>query len=154
MNIKKFSASKWKHRTDTVQTPELAPWCAEDEKAECIVRNLDAVELACANEAAGQASKRAAIAEGLAGRGAEITDAIRQFIGAAGDAPADHVRRLELLQLGSVKPVFDLPAAMHLATNLPATFMLLTNRILELTGMGAEPGKPKGSGKSRASEPQ
>ena len=43
--------------------------------------------------------------------------------------------------------------AVRLVENFPTVFWNLTNKILSLTGQGAELGKPKPSGKTRKSTP-
>lgn len=155
-DMKKFAAAKWTPRSVAVPTPDLKPWFKEGVAAAVTIRNLDGPEIARANEIASQASagRMEAVVEALTGGNAEVAEAVKEILGTSDRVPADHLRRLELLQIGCVEPVFDLRSAQSLAKHLPTTFLILTNKILELTGLGSEPGKPKGSGKKKGSGPQ
>jgi hypothetical protein len=72
----------------------------------------------------------------------EQTKAIREALGLTGDTPGEIAKRLELLVAGSVSPKIDLSAAVKLAEAFPIEFMVLTNKISELTGKGADLVKP------------
>ena len=84
----------------------------------------------------------------MAGAG-DKAEAIRGAMGLSADeVPADVSRRIEMLTWGSVSPVLGMDGrdvAVRLGENFPTLFYQLTNRILELTGSGAELGKPKRS---------
>ena len=72
---------------------------------------------------------------------------------ASEDVPGDISRRIEMLAAGSVAPQLgadNRDVAVKLAENFPTVFYQLSNAILSLTGQGAEPGKPKRSGKTPA----
>ena len=89
----------------------------------------------------------------LAGDGDKAA-AIRQAMGLSNeDVPGDVSRRIEMLAAGSVAPLLgpdNRDVAVKLAETFPTVFYQLTNAITNLTGQGAEVGKPKRSGKTPA----
>jgi hypothetical protein len=63
--------------------------------------------------------------------------------------PADISRRIEMLTAGAVNPALgaaNRDVAVKLAESFPGVFYALTNAIINLTGQGSEPGKPRRSG--------
>ena len=69
--------------------------------------------------------------------------AVREMIGLTKGSPAEIVKRLEMLVLGSVVPKIELPLAVKLAEAFPIEFLTLTNKITALTGMGFDIVKPE-----------
>lgn len=149
-----FMAESFTPREDAIAVPDLAAWFGGDrEAARWKVRGLSGAELARVNEAAERARDLSAIAEGLVGPGKRAkVDALRSLLGIAGDTPPDLVKRLEMLQLGSVEPAVESDLAVKLAENYPVEFYQLTNAITRLTGLGRVPGKASDSGETPASE--
>ncbi|WP_027714896.1 hypothetical protein [Desulfuromonas sp. TF] len=145
-DTKKFTAAKWGDRTEAVPVPDLAAFFAEGDKAVIVVRALAGEELARANAAAENARRALAVAEGLAAGSEEIAAGIRELLGMGEDTPADFARRLAILEQGAVEPKLERAGALTLARNHGALFYLLTQKILELTALGRQPGKPGGSG--------
>jgi hypothetical protein len=130
-------------RTATVAVAELAPWFGEA-PAQWIVRGLTGEEIARANEAASRATLVASAVEALAAGSAakaEQVEAMRGILGYGTDTPADLVKRLDHLVAGSVEPAIDREIAVRLFNAYPVVAYQLTNKILELTGLGADPGK-------------
>jgi hypothetical protein len=66
---------------------------------------------------------------------------MRGILGIGTDTPPDLVKRLEHLVFGSVAPEIDREIAVRLFAAYPVVAYQLTNKILELTGLGADPGK-------------
>ena len=145
-DLKKYTAARWADRTEEIPVPDLAAFFGEGEPAVIVVRALDGEELARANAAAENARRALAVAEGLAAGSEEIAEGIRNLLGMGEDAPSDYARRLAILEQGAVEPKFDRAAALALARNHGAIFYLLTQKIIGLTGLGRQPGKPGGSG--------
>jgi len=75
-------------------------------------------------------------------------NAIRQALGLSGETPGEVAKRLEMLVSGSVAPKIELSAAVKLAEAFPIEFLLLTNKISELTGQGADIVKPDAASQS------
>lgn len=149
MDLQRFLGSQLCQREAEIAVPELAQWYAEGEEPLWVVRGLTAAELARAREAAERSDSVKALIGALAGDGDKAA-ALRDAMGLNDDeVPADVSRRIEMLAAGSVNPSIgtdNRDAAVRLAETFPVTFYSLTNKIQELTGMGAEPGKRRRSG--------
>lgn len=152
LDIQKFLNAALQPRQQDVAVPELQGWFAKDAPASWTVRGLTAAELARANQAAesGLDNVRAMVAA-MAGDGDKAAS-IRKAMGLSSeDVPGDISRRIEMLAAGSVAPQLgsdNRDVAVKLAETFPTIFYQLSNVILTLTGQGAEPGKPKRSGKT------
>lgn len=148
MDIQAFLNAALQPRQETVPVPELSEWFPGE--AVWVVRGLTAAELGRANQAAesGMENVRALVAA-MAGDGDKAA-AIRSALGLSNeDVPTDVSRRIEMLAAGSVSPVVgaeNRDVAVKLAETFPTTFYNLTNKIINLTGQGAEPGKQRRSG--------
>ncbi|MDR5867302.1 hypothetical protein [Halomonas koreensis] len=160
-DISKFTGATFTPREEDVQVPGLkAFFTGEPEKDDkgnpkppvWRVRGLKGAELAKANEAVEMNRNRSAIAEALAsGKDQKITEALRELIGNGEKVPDDTAKRIEMLTLGSVSPECSGQLAVKLAEAFPIEFTQLTNKIMQLTGLGGEPGKPKrSSGKTKS----
>lgn len=154
MDIQKFLNAALKPRETVVDVPELQAWFGKDTPAKWTVRGLTVAELARANQAAdsGLENLRAAV-QAIAGDGDKAT-AIRQTLGLSNeDVPGDVSRRIEMLTAGSVLPLLgadNRDVAVKLGETFPTVFYQLTNAIINLTGQGAELGKPQRSGMTPA----
>lgn len=152
MDLQKFLNESLTSREATLSVPELKGYFGED-KPEWTVRGLTAIELARANEISEKGPENIkSLIEAIAGEG-DKAEALRKSMGLSQEeTPQDITRRIEMLCSGSVKPVIgyeNRDVAVKLAETFPTTFFNLTNKILSLTGMGAELGKRKPSGKGR-----
>lgn len=150
LDLQKFLGAALVPRQHTQPVPELAAWFAPDAEPVWVVRGLTAAEMARANESAnGGLDKVHALVAALAGEGNKAT-AIRDALGLSNEAvPEDISRRIEMLAMGSVAPLLgtdNRDVAVKLAETFPNTFYQLTNKIINLTGQGAEPGKAPRSG--------
>jgi hypothetical protein len=153
MDIQKFLQAALQPRQSTLQVPELVAWFGT-EPTEWVVRGLSAAELARAPQAAERGLDNArAMGAALAGDGDKAA-AIRAATVLSNEAvPGDVSRRIEMLAAGSVAPLLghdNRDVAVKLAETFPTVFYQLTNAITNLTGQGAEVGKPKRSGKTPA----
>jgi len=149
MDLNKFINEAFIPRTAEIEVPELQAYFGDD-KPLWTVRGLTAAELARANMAADQGGDNArALIEAFAGSGDKVT-ALRRAAGISDEeVPADVSRRIEMLTAGSVSPALgqqNRDGAVKLAETFPTVFYNLTNKILSLTGQGAEVGKRKRSG--------
>ena len=154
MDVQKFLNAALKPREVSIEVPELAEWFGKDEKPVWIVRGLTAAELGRANQAADKSNENLrALVAAMAGAG-DKAGAIRKTMGLSDDdVPTDVSRRIEMLAAGSVSPEVgsaNRDVAVKLAESFPTIFYNLTNNILNLTGQGAETGKPKRSGQTPA----
>jgi len=85
--------------------------------------------------------------------GAARKEAFAAILGTGDDVPDDLVKRYEHLIAGSVSPPCDRELAIKLFATFPVVAFQLSNKILELTGLGADSGKAPGSGPIPESEP-
>lgn len=151
-NQKAFLKTKWQPRIEDVPVPDLQAFFLEGEAAAWKVRGLTGQELGRADEAADRSKTMIAIIEGLAGTSSkEKTDAMKELLGVGGNAPKDIAKRLEHLVMGSVEPSCTMDLAVRLCEAFPVEFLRITNKIIELTGMGQMPGKQTPSGGTQAS---
>lgn len=121
-----FAAAVFTPRVITLTLPDLAAWF--DGPPEWTVRGLTAAECARGDALA------------LGGR-AKLAAAMATVNGSAParspDWPVAIALRIEYLIAGSIEPAIDYPLACRLSDNYPVEFMLLTTKIVELTGAGA-----------------
>ena len=134
-----------------VSPPDACKWFGKT----WTVRGLTAAELARAREAGERHESVKSLVQAMAGDG-DKAKAIRDAMGLSDEQiPADISRRIEMLTYGSVEPKLgqDLrEVAVKVAESYPTLFYELTNRILELTGSGSEPGKRQRSTRTPPSE--
>lgn len=137
-DVQKFQGTKFKDRVEEVPVEDLRGFFDSKEKPIWKVRGLTGEELAFARDAEERARNINALVEGLAGKAAKAkAKVIMTELGLTDEkAPADFIRRLEILKYGSVEPTIDKPTSVKLAADFPTTFYQLTNKILELTGLG------------------
>ena len=134
-----------------VSPPDACEWFGK----EWVVRGLTAAELARAREAGERHDAVKSLVQAMAGDG-DKAKAIRDAMGLSDEQiPADISRRIEMLTYGSVEPKLGVDlreVSVKVAESYPTLFYELTNRILELTGSGAELGKRKRSTRTQPSE--
>jgi hypothetical protein len=140
-DMERFERAKFEPRRKVVAVESLAAFFAEGEAPEWEVRGLTANELHRAMEASRRQGSMEAIVKAMA-TNAEQVSTMRKALGLSNDTPGEIAKRLEMLVMGSVAPAIELPAAVKLAEAFPVEFLMLTNEITELTGKGAEMGKP------------
>lgn len=151
-NKNRFIKQEFEHRTESVSVPALAAWFDKGSNPEWTLRNISGNEMALAHEALAKSKNVAALAEALlTSNQKDKVEALKQFVGTADDVPGEMAKRLEMLVAGSVDPEIDMPIAIKLADNFPVEFMMLSNKVIALTGLGASQVKPKPSGKTRQS---
>ena len=140
----KFKRAQYEPRTEKVAIPELAEFFGPDEAPEFVVRGLNASELHIALEASTRTKPVDAMIKAIATQGDQV-EAIRRVLGTSTETPGEIAKRLSMLVSGSVSPEIDEAVAAKLAENFPAEFYDLTNRITNLTGLGATRVKPQPS---------
>lgn len=143
-NADKFQRAQYEARTKTVELPALAEFFGEGEAPAFTVRGLSASELQRAREAASRGKSVDAVVKAIASQKDQV-DTIRRALGMSSDTPGEVVRRLEMLVQGCVAPRLEHATAVKLAEVCPVEFYDLTNRITELTGLGASRVKPQPS---------
>lgn len=135
-NSSKFDSTKFEARTGAITIDGLRDFFDEDEEPEFVVRSLTHAEVAQCAEGAQSDPNLKALLEAAAGHTPAIKGAVQEMLGKVLDVPVDTKKRILHLTKGSVEPKIDEGTAVKLAETFPIEFTLLTNKILELTGLG------------------
>jgi hypothetical protein len=152
-DTKKFMKTKFTPRTGEVPVPDMKDFFPQGAEPVWKVRGLTGQELGRAAEAAARNRNISAIIEGLTGDAdKEKAEALKNLLG-IGVVPQDIAKRLEHLVIGSIDPVCTLDMAVRVCEVYPVEFYQITNKVMELTGRGQEPGKQQPSGKTEKSGP-
>lgn len=143
------------HREGELKVPQLKGWGYFDDGDDLVwrVRMATASELFRAREAPERQEKVFQAAMALASAGAVEAGELRKLYGLdSQDTPAEVSRRIDLLVWASVHPKIgpdNREKIVELSETHPLIFMQLTNLIDQLSGLGAQLGKPKPSGKTK-----
>lgn len=157
MDIKALekALSQARPRQKEVPVPALAPYLdmPDGETPVWTVRNLTAAELAWAEKGQERSEALEQLVRAFAS-GDGVSDAVREFMGLdATKPPPEFTRQIDFVVAGTVSPAITADnrgLIVLLSEKQPGTFRMLFNEIQRLTGLGAEPGKPKSSGKAPA----
>lgn len=150
-DIQKFETADFKFREKRVPVPDLKPFFNGDDPV-WTVRNLTGAELALVRDSVQRAKDLESIIDALAkGSGKDKVDAIREAMGITGDSD-DYIRRLTVLELGTVSPKIQRKHAVKLSEAHGVLFTSLTNEIYQLSGQGKSLGEPIASGEIPESE--
>lgn len=149
--VKEFLRTELAHRQAKVKVDELKDWF--DGEPVWTVRGLSHKEIAIADEHSEKTKNLTSLISALAGNDEDKQKLISQLVGHDKETPKDTAKRMEHLVMGSIEPKIELDVALKLSIHQPYVFALLTNKILELTGLGSEASvKQKPSGKTQASK--
>jgi hypothetical protein len=143
-DLARFGSADLAPRQAVVSVPDLAPWFGGDAEPTWTVRGLSGEEIARANEASARHKIMLAAIEALSSAGtarAEQVEAIQRLVGYGPEVPEDLSRRMDHLTYGSVEPAIDRATAVRLFAAYPIVAYQLSNKILELTGLGPDLGK-------------
>jgi len=151
-DVKQFKKTKFTTRKEEVSVPDLSAYFSEDENPVWVVRGLTGQELGQTKDAAARNRNISAIVEALdSGSKTKKVQGVKKALG-IDEVPQDIAERIEQLVIGSIEPCCDTDLALMLCERFPVEFYSLTNKILQLTGKGMTPGKPKSFGKTEESE--
>lgn len=143
-DLERFRQTDFSPRQAQVAVPDLAPFFPDGEAPVWTVRGLSGEEIARCNESNARYTGIAAAVQALANSAAakaDTVEALQTLIGYGSDVPEDLAKRFDHLTFGSVNPVLDRPAVVKLFAAYPIVAYTLTNKILELTGLGPDLGK-------------
>lgn len=141
-NTSKFQQARLEQRTDVIKVPEMKAFFDEGDDHIWEVRGLTASELAMANEAMAANKDMGSIISAIATGGKDKVDAVKELMGLQSDSvPDDIVRRISMLTVASISPEIDQTTAVRLGNTFPTTFYKITNKIIELTGLGYKLGE-------------
>ena len=138
----KFMTANLVYSEAAVVVSDLKPFFDDDSDPVWKVRNLTGPELARVNEEVKVNRDLGALIEQLTSEDAkEKIDAIKDSLGISDRTPDDVVRRIKMLEYGSVDPEVDQEFCVRLSDKYPTIFFALTNKIIELTGQGSRLGE-------------
>lgn len=139
-DAQKFETASFKDRIESVPVPRLKQFfkLKKNEKPAWKVRGLTGEESALAKQAVQDNKNIDAIIQAIGSKGKkDLVEGIKELAGLSSEkVPDELVQRYSWLTQGSVDPVCPHEMAMRLAVNFPEDFYLLTNKIMQLTGMG------------------
>jgi hypothetical protein len=147
-DLDRFRSLSLSPRQAQVRVNDLAAFFPAGVEPVWTIRGLTGEEIARANAASQRQPAILAAVEALAAAGSAKADqiaAIQTLIGYGQDTPEDLAKRFDHLTFGSVDPVIDRESAVKLFAAYPIVAYTLTNRILELTGLGPDLGKAPAS---------
>lgn len=148
-NQKAFMKTEYQQRIAHVPVPALAYFFAEGEEPVWTVRGQTANEVSRAMEASVRTQNISKVIEAIGNSRAQVED-LKEAIGISEDTPQDIIKRLEQLVTCTISDEkIELPMAIKLAEKHPVEFYLITNKIVELTGLGMDIKKPNASGKAQ-----
>lgn len=145
-----FMRTEFKARTAEVRLPSLQAFFGDAEPV-WVVRGMSSSEMARSIEAVSRQKTIDSVVQALGSNKAKVEE-LRAALGLSDDVPGEIAKRLSQLEQCSVDPKIDLPLAVKLAETYPVEFYQLTNKIVELTGLGMDTKKPKPSGQTAPSE--
>ena len=137
-NLEKFEAEGFKARELAVPVPELSAFFDEGAEAVWRIRGLTGAEVARVKDSVQRAKDLDGLIAKLASANAKdkIAAVLEAFgLGADGESD-DYVRRLTLLELGSVVPKVSRHHAVKVSEVAPLAFYRITDEIYTLTGRG------------------
>lgn len=143
-DLERFRAASLSPREADVRVSDLTHWFGDGADPVWRVRGLTGEEVARANEASARHELVANAVEALsaaARRDGDQVEALKTLIGYGTETPAELAKRFDHLVFGSVSPKIDREIAVRLFRAYPHVGYHLTNKILELTGLGPDLGK-------------
>ena len=151
-DLAKFESEGFKQRERDVEVPELKAYFA-DGPAIWRVRGLTASEVARVRDSVTRARDiEGLLAKLTSGNSSDKAGAVLEIFGVGGDHPDEYVRRLSVLEIGSVEPKIRREHAVKISEVAPMVFWRITDEIYTLTGQGRV-GESSASGTTPESGP-
>jgi hypothetical protein len=143
IDTKKFKTAKFRDRTEEIKVNQLKSFFPKDEKAIWIIRAITGEEMYHVRAAVERSRNIEEILSQLvSGTSKEKATAAIKALGLdEKDLPEDYIRRLHILRYGSTDPnlrdeVEGLEICKKIAETHPTLFNTLTDRIMQITGLG------------------
>lgn len=144
-DLAKFQGTPLTPRQATLPVPDLRAFFAPDADPVFVVRGLTGEEIARAHDVTGRQARLAAHIAALSAAGggdvSETGEALKSLLGYGEEVTEDLARRIDHLVSGCVTPALDRAAAVKLFAAYPMVAYQVSNKILELTGLGPDLGK-------------
>jgi len=150
VDLQSFRRTSPKHQTKAVEVEQLAEVMFKGNKEEAVlhVRGLGSNEIYMAREQMQKNSPLNLLSSAIkAASQSEITEAFKRILGNDEEANAiDYTYRFYIVMAGVIDPdtgkkIFDYEDVSKLAEFWPATFILLSNEIVKLSGEGPDLGE-------------
>lgn len=145
---KKFMNEKFVDNIDDVPVPELKKYFTGKGSKNPVwkVRQLYGAEIGVTKQAAEKNKDYAAIIAALQQeKVSEKLEALQAIFNFGSQKTNDIAERLHRMTLASIEPKCSLDLAIKICKAKPVAFYAITNKIMELTGEGMQPGKQKSS---------
>lgn len=155
-DVKKYKNTTFVHREfDFPLPPVFKEFFDKEDKLVWRIRGLTGQELGFVSENASRNKNIASMMEAISeGSYQKLVKMYRELAGADKDkVPQKIAEAMEQLVIASVYPVADLELIVLLCTRAAETFLNMSLKVNALTSGGMVPGKQKGSGKEKISEP-
>lgn len=150
-DIEKFRQAQFESRTKEIQAEALKVFFGKDEKPVFKIRNLTAEELAKVRDSVQRKKDIDSVVNLLASQGAKSkADGIKKALG-WDDHPDDFVRRLTIMEIGTVDPRLERDVCVKISEVNSMLFQKITDEIMLLSGEGQKLGEPNASGTTRKS---
>lgn len=150
----RYINTKFVPRTFDMNVPMLKEFFDEGEKPIFRLQGLTGQEIGQCKVAPGTMKDVRALMDGLMSSASkEKADAVKDLFGINDVTPDIVIERLEQFKRGCVDPVINDEVARKICHDFGVKFWEMTNKILELSGLGFEPGKQVPSGVMEQSEP-
>lgn len=135
-DLERFETESFKFREAEVAVPELAQFF-DGGAAVWKIRGLTGAEVARVRDSVTRAKDLEGLVERLAASSAkDKAEAVLEVFGIGGSEADDYVRRLTLLEIGSVAPKIRREHAVKVSEIAALAFYRLTDEIYNLTGKG------------------
>ncbi len=132
----KFGKAKFERRTESVDVSALKDFFQEGEEPKILVQGLTHHEVSRCSEGIQGNTNLEALLKATAGHAPSMKEAVGELLGKTTEVPKDTQKRILHLVAGSLEPKIDEMTAVKLAETFPIEFTLLSNKIVELTGLG------------------
>ena len=140
-DLNRFRTASLAPRQESIAVPDLAFFFGEGVPVVWLVRGLTGEEIARSNNSSERVKLFAATVDALASAArSDQSDALKAMMGVT-DVPEDLAKRFDHLTFGSIDPKISREDAVKLFASYPVVAYTLTNKILELTGLGPDLGK-------------
>lgn len=139
-NSKAFGKASFARRETSVSFPELKDFFNEGQEPKFTVRGLSADEIYRAKHEAADRNKTTSevMAQLNSGTPNEKASALLQSLGYDDEVPASLVIVFEHVEAALISPKLTRPEIVKLGEFFPTVLMVLENKIMALTGLGAE----------------
>ncbi len=132
----KFGNTNFERRQESVEVKALSDFFKKGEEPKILVQGLTHHEVSQCAEGLTSDVNLESLLKAAAGHKPAMKEAVDELIGKTVAVPKDTKKRIMHLVAGSVEPKIDEMTAILLAERFPIEFSQLSNKIVELTGLG------------------